>query len=167
MQRIKNAAVIAAAFIAGFVAFVAMAEYAAGADLTYTYTSGYSVTGTAAKGTLQLASSATRTVFPKSLNITCETAACTLTLIRNGTAATATEGTVVKNRTSNPTAQAKFYSASDSSSGTSYVNQPFPSGGVAFVELGDIEVAPGENLTFSVASTSSQRITIAVKWQEH
>ncbi|MEP6961005.1 MAG: hypothetical protein ABI995_02945 [Acidobacteriota bacterium] len=133
--------------------------------LRWTYAGGYTVAGTSAKLTLQLPTSSTRKIHPLTYSVVCG-GACTVTLIRNGTTATATAGTVVKNRTANPTAHAQLFTASDSTGGTSFPAYPISGGGQTF-DLSDMEIIPGENVTISVTSSVSQNISPSIKWEEY
>jgi len=138
--------------------------------LKKTYSGGYQVTGTSAKATVQLPSTATAVnVRLISANVTCPDGTCTITLIRNGTTATATAGTVVKSRTGEPAAQAGFYTASNSSGGTSLPVQPLPGTGILGFDLLslDIVVLPGENFSVAVATGTSQQITVNCSWEEY
>lgn len=130
----------------------------------WTHTGGYSVTGTSAKVTLQVPSGATRTVHPLEAFVQCASL-CTVTVTQGGTAATATAATPVKGRTANPAAAAEFYTASDSTGGTSYT--PPIDLVDRVLDLTDIELLPGERLSVSVSSGSSQKITVFMKWEEY
>jgi hypothetical protein len=149
-----------------FLVLLAGLSLLAQAPLRWTYTAGYTVTGTAAKLTLQTPSTGlTRTVRPQTASVVCA-AACTITLSRNGTVATATAGTALKNRTAAPNAQTQVFTASDSSGGTSYPSYPMPAGGSVVLDLNDMELLANERLTIAVAG-SSQDITVLAKWEEY
>jgi hypothetical protein len=132
----------------------------------WTYAAGYTVTGTSAKLTLQLPSDATRKLHPLGAAVV-TTSACTVTQSRNGTQATATAGTVVKNRTANPAAQTQVFTNSDSTGGSSFPAYPMPSGGSPVFDLSDMEFAAGERFTIAVSCTGSQDITISAKFEEY
>lgn len=134
----------------------------------WTYTAGYQVTGTANKTTLQLPANAGRRARPLAISLTCETNACEYTVLFGGTAASATLGTIGKGRSSAPSTAAEFYTASNQTGGTALPGpEPIPFAGKTVLDMGDIELLPGERVTISLTSGSSQKLTVNWKWEEY
>lgn len=137
-------------------------------NLRWSYMAGYQVAGsTSAKVTLQLPSGATMRARPLGASISCPSASCTLTTIIGGTAATATVGTagVALNSNAPAIAQAIWYTASNSTGGTSLPVQPL-SQGTTGIGFEDLEIRPGERVSLLVTG-SSQTVTVNVIWEEY
>lgn len=135
-------------------------------DFRWTYTAGYQVTGTSASASLQLAAGAARRARPITASFTCESAACDIQLTRNGSLATATAGTIVKNRTACPAAVATWWTASNSTGGTALPIEPQPFAGKTVLDLSQMELVPGETLKLTLTSVGSQKLTINVTFEE-
>jgi len=133
----------------------------------WTYVSGCEATGTSLKCTVSLPGSSLRRVRLLSALVVCATAACEYTITRDGTTPTATAGTIAKNRSVSPTPDGKWWTASNSTGGTSLpaaIAIPFAT--ALPLDVADIEILAGENASVTVTSVGSQRLQIFAKWEE-
>lgn len=133
----------------------------------WTYVAGCQATGTTLKCSVSLPSNSTRRVRMLSAVVVCPTASCSYTISRDGSTPTATAGTITKNRSVSPTPDAKWWTASDSTGGTGLPGAiTVPSATALPIDVSDIEVLPGENVSVSLASTGSQALQVFAKWEE-
>lgn len=133
----------------------------------WTYVAGCEATATSLKCSVSLPGASARRIRLLSALVVCATAACEYTIVRDGTTPTATAGTIVKNRSVAPTPDGKWWTGSNSTGGTSLpgaITVPYATS--LPIDVSDIDILAGENASLSIASTSSQKLQIFVKWEE-
>jgi hypothetical protein len=138
-----------------------------GADPSYIYYKSTSLSGAAEKVTVQQPSSAARNVRFKSASVYCSVA-CTVTISRDGTAATTTAGTVVALSADYRTPKATVFHTSNAGSGTTLFTQVIAAGATFVFDLVGIELdqsSTARNLSIGTDSITGTA-TIAVKWEE-
>ncbi len=150
-------------------------------QVAYIATTGkVSLSGAATAATLQQPTdgSGTQVFFPRSTqggappvgaSVQCSVA-CVVTISRNGTAATATAGTVTSVNPNQPAAAVKFFTASNAGSGTTLRVFNVQAGGEYPIDLSDLTL-PNTNLgttniTISVASLTGD-VNITFKPMEN
>lgn len=133
----------------------------------WTYVSMCEATGTSLKCSVSLPSNSTRRIRLLAAVVVCATASCTYAVTRDGTTPTATAGTIAKNRSVSPTPEGKWWTASNSSGGTSLPGAVIiPSATALPLDVSDIELLPGQNASIAMASAGSQQLQIFCKWEE-
>jgi len=119
--------------------------------------------------TIQLPATATRNVdfgLPDTgVSIYCS-AACEITVDRNGTLATTTAIAVGKLRSIYATLQSAAYRSSNAGVGTEIANIVVPAGGTFPLGLADFALKAGENLNIRIASVSAT-VIITAKYREY
>lgn len=146
---------------------VIFAQLMSGADPAYIYYKTTSLSGAAEKVTIQQPSSAARNVRFKSASVYCSVA-CTVTMSRDGTAATTTAGTVVALSADYRTAKATVFHTSNVGAGTTLFSQVIAAGSTFVFDLNGIELDQSNTArNFTIATDSiTGTATIAVKWEE-
>lgn len=133
----------------------------------WAYVAACETTGTTLKCSVSVPSNATRRIRLLSGFVGCATAACDYLVVRDGTTPTATAGTVRKLRSIAPTAQALWWTASDSTGGTALpATITIPYATATPLDLADIDLVAGQNFSITITSATSQKLQIAVKFEE-
>lgn len=133
----------------------------------WTYNSGCEATGTTLKCSISLPPASTKKVRLAAAVIVCAAATCDYTISRDGTTPTATAGTISRNRSVSPNPDAKWWTGSNSTGGTSLPGAiTIPSPGALPLDVADIDLLPGENASISISSGSTQKLQIFLKWEE-
>ena len=147
--------------------FLAAASMAFGQHV-YTYEKETSLSGAAETVTVQLPTGSNKTVQLIGAEVYCSVA-CTPELLRDGTAATTTAGTVVplNVHTTTPAAAATVFHTSNvgSGGGTHIRYYTVPAGTTVSIDLSDKGLTPGKNITLKTNSiTGTARIYF--QWRE-
>jgi hypothetical protein len=134
------------------------------APASFMATRSSSLSGSTEVITIQTASTATKMLHFRGVAISCSVA-CTATIERDGTAATATSFSIVPINQRYPASVATAYRSSDVGSGTVLAVYDISAGGLLPIDLTDKYLYPGENLTVRISSiTGTARITF--QWEE-
>lgn len=132
---------------------------------TYAYEKETSLSSAAEKVTIQIASGSNRTARMVAATGYCSVA-CTLTLVRDGTAATGTAGTVIKLNSGAPSSGVSVYHTSNVGSGTTIKTYTLSAGQEIIIDLGDKGLIAGENVTLQT-STITGTARIYFQWREY
>lgn len=133
----------------------------------WSYVAMCEATGTSLKCSVSLPSNSTRRIRLISAVVVCATATCSYTITRDGTTPTATAGTIAKNRSVSPAPDGKWWTASNSTGGTSLPGAVvIPSATALPLDVSDIDILAGQNASIAIASTGSQQLQIFCKWEE-
>jgi hypothetical protein len=115
------------------------------------------------------ATAASKTLYFEEATVSC-LAACTFTVEQNGTAATATAGTI-KSINNSPTATATAWTGSNVGTG-SFVSQTFnvPATGNVTVDLSKFQIGTnagtGGNVTIRAAAAAMTTVSVHIQWTE-
>lgn len=133
----------------------------------YLYYKTTSLSGAAETVTIQQPSSSARRVDFYSASVYCSVA-CTITLKRDGTAATTTAGTVLALSADYPTAKATAFHTSNVGAGTTLATHVLSAGQTMTLELEGISMTQSSTArNFSISTSSiTGDATIAIKWRE-
>jgi hypothetical protein len=134
----------------------------------YSYFKSSDLAAAAEKVTVQQAAAGSKHVMFKSGWAYCSVI-CTVTLSRDGTAATTTAGTVVNASTNYPAAVATAFHTSNAGTGTAVAVYDLSAGGSVTLDLTGYEFGVGvgtaKNLSLAVASITGN-VKILLIWEE-
>jgi hypothetical protein len=133
----------------------------------YMYSKSTTLAGAVETITVQQPSSSAKRVDIYSATVYCSVT-CTITLKRDGTAATTTAGTVTALSADYPTARANVFHTSNVGSGTTLTSYVLAAGQILTIDLEGISLTQASTArNFSIATSSiTGNVTLAVSWRE-